>query len=297
MTPSGPFRCADSARARGDSLLGTAPRTDRWLLIEHPGPWKRDAVAGSGIAPHILASLNRVAVDQRARILLIRRPGRQHRGRSGSRSWAVCVGGGGTVWGSWRHDRDLRDAADALARPWPADDHDRDPVLLVCAHGVHDTCCAIRGRPVAQALQGRWPDRTWECSHVGGDRFAGNLVLLPDGFYYGNLDGQTAPDVVALHLAGRVPVDFLRGMARHPPPVQTAVGALHRQLGPLGANDVAVVSAERTGPSAWTVAATVAGTAELVRVDVVGKPAAPARLTCHALRDSAATAYEAAVLR
>ena len=28
-------------------------------------------------------------------------------------------------------------------------------VVLVCAHGVHDTCCAVRGRPVAAA---RTPD-------------------------------------------------------------------------------------------------------------------------------------------
>ena len=69
---------------------------------------------------------------------------------------------------------------------------DLGPILLVCTHGVHDTCCALRGRPVAAALAARWPGQVWECSHVGGDRFAPNVVVLPDGFYYGNLDPETA---------------------------------------------------------------------------------------------------------
>ena len=32
-----------------------------------------------------------------------------------------------------------------------------------------------------------WADEVWECSHIGGDRFAGNLVLLPDSLYFGAL--------------------------------------------------------------------------------------------------------------
>ena len=45
------FRCAAAARMRADPLAGSAPQTRGWLLLEHPGPWPVDAVAGSGIDP------------------------------------------------------------------------------------------------------------------------------------------------------------------------------------------------------------------------------------------------------
>src|SRR4029453_5830608 len=54
--------------------------------------------------------------------------------------------------------------------------------------GRHGACCAERGRPVAAALAQAHPEETWEVSHIGGDRFAGNLLVLPNGLYYGRLD-------------------------------------------------------------------------------------------------------------
>ncbi len=125
---------------------------------------------------------------------------------------------------------------------------DLGPILLVCTHGVHDTCCALRGRPVAAALAARWPDQVWECSHVGGDRFAPNVVVLPDGFYYGNLDPETAVGAIRRHLGGEVVVEHLRGMARFAPPVQAAAAAVFDRCGPLGADDVRVRSVRQIGP-------------------------------------------------
>ena len=73
---------------------------------------------------------------------------------------------------------------------------------LVCTNGRHDPCCADLGRPVVRALvAARAPD-VWECSHIGGDRFAANLVCLPDGVYYGRVDPDGAPGLVADHRAG-----------------------------------------------------------------------------------------------
>ncbi len=66
-------------------------------------------------------------------------------------------------------------------------------MALVCTHGRHDVCCAVRGRPVAAALAAAatgWD--VWECSHVGGDRFAANVLLVPSGELFGSLDEATA---------------------------------------------------------------------------------------------------------
>jgi hypothetical protein len=57
---------------------------------------------------------------------------------------------------------------------------------------------------------------------VGGDRFAANLVILPQGLYYGRLTSTSALEVVRGHLDGRVAVRSLRGRSCFVPAVQVA---------------------------------------------------------------------------
>ena len=291
--PQPAFRCANAARLRADPAAGSAPQADRWLLLEHPGPWPVEAVDGAGIDRGVLGGLQQAAGRAAARILLVRRPGRID--RMAARRWMVTGHNLGWVAGPWTEDRDLRAAAEALvADPAPAGGHP-EPTILVCTHGVHDACCAIRGRPVAAALAAEWPGQVWECSHVGGDRFAPNVVVLPDGFYYGNLDAESAVHTVRQHLAGAVEAGPLRGVARFPPPVQAAVVAMYERFGPLAPEAVTVESVSQVGPhhghgSETTVELRVA---ELggVLVEVLALRRPPARLTCRAGRETPATEY------
>lgn len=287
---SPPFRCADAARERRDPPLGTAPVATSFLLVEHPGPWRFDALTGAGWSPEVTEALTAAVRASRSRLLLIRRPGR--RVASTQRRWGITRVGGATTWGTWQEDRDLLAVADALTRPAPPTPAPatENPVLLVCAHGQHDTCCAVRGRPVAAALAARWPDATWECSHVGGDRFAANLVVLPDGTYYGDLDAESAAEVVAGHLAGRLDPRRLRGSVRWPPPAQAAVGEIHRREGPLGPDEVLAESWSVLGPGRWAIVVSVAGSRRR-RVEVRSERRAATRLTCSAQQDSFSTTY------
>jgi (2Fe-2S) ferredoxin len=286
------YRCADAARGRADPLAGTAPPTRRWLLLEHPGPWRIDAIAGAGIDPDILSILLAKAGSD-TRILLVRRPGRID--RQAARSWILAGLDTDTIAGSWRQDSDLLDAAAALTDPSIGAARS-DPVLLVCTHGVHDVCCALRGRPVAAAVASRWPELVWECSHIGGDRFASNVVVLPDGFYYGNLDPDSALATVDAHITGVVRPEYLRGMARHLPPVQAAVIAAYQHYGPLGPSDVSVRATEHIGPhhghgSETFVDLVVEPQQQLIRVHVLSIRRPDAQLTCRAVRATPATEY------
>jgi hypothetical protein len=291
--PDPPFRCSDAARVRADPLAGSAPPARRWLLLEHPGPWRTDAIAGAGIDPDVLSTL----VDRAGsatRILLIRRPGRID--RRAARRWILTALDSTTVTSRWRTDHDLLDAADALTAASPRQMETSEPLILVCTHGVHDVCCALRGRPVALELASRWPDLVWECSHIGGDRFAPNVVLLPDGFYYGNLDPTSAIDTVEAHLAGTVLTDRLRGITRYLPPVQAAAIAAYERFGPLGPSDVSVRATEHTGPhyghgSETIVDLVVGPQLRSVRVRVLSVRRADAQLTCRATRKTPATEY------
>ena len=296
---SQPFRCSDAARARGDQLTGTAPPATRWLLIEYPGPWAVDALGGSSIDPTIQQQLRAAAGRARARLLLIRRPERRASAAPERRLWAVLGRGAPAATGSWGDDGDLSAAARALDDPTnptadPTDDEPESgdqsaPMILVCAHGVHDVCCAVRGRPVARALAEVWPDQTWECSHVGGDRFAPNVVILPDGVYYGDLDPESARSVVADHLAGVVRTDHLRGFSGYPPPVQAAMAALYRRLDPATARGLAYRDHDVLDDGGWRVRFGLEQAAPVVEISAAA--AEPTRLTCRAVRATSATDY------
>ena len=289
-------RCADTARDRGDPPLGTAPVAGSFLLIEHPGPWRSDALAGAGWSAEVVDTLAAALRRSLGRLLLIRRPGR--RPVTTTRAWAVTRVGAGTVWGTWQHESDLMVAASCLSAPPSSPPQGRStpspaspaPVLLVCTHGLHDTCCAVRGRPVATELARRWPTATWECSHVGGDRFAANVVVLPDGTYYGGLDADSATEVVADHLDGRLDPLHLRGSVRWPPAAQVAVGEIHRTRGPYAAGDVRAESWATVAASRWLVEVSVPD-GRRWGVTVVGERRAAARLTCAATQVTRATSY------
>lgn len=294
------FHCSDSARERDDPLIGTAPVTSAFLLIEHPGPWRFDALSGAGWSPPIVAALTAAVQATRGRLLLIRRPGTRTSGTE--RVWGLTAVGGGTHWRTWRDEADLLDAATALrsvtetAQTSTEARTSSDPVLLVCAHGVHDTCCAVRGRPVAAELARQWPTATWECSHVGGDRFAPNVVVLPDGTYYGGLDTPSAPAVIEAHLGGRVDVRHLRGSVRWPPAAQAAVAEIHRRLGPYAADEVAADRWTAAGSRRWSVEVSVAGGRRFT-VDVVAERRDAAALTCAASQATVAAAYRIEAVR
>lgn len=290
---AGPARaplCAAAARVRGDALIGSVPTTRRWLLLEHPGPWQHDALGGLGLPAPVLDPLVAAIRAQGARALLVRRPGRTQ--PAPDRAWGVLDQRSGAVrWGRWSAPEDLLDAAAALAED-VVDGEPGEQVLLVCTHGRHDTCCAVWGRPVAAALAQRWPEQTWECSHLGGDRFAANVLVAPDGLYYGRLDGDTAVDVVAAHLRGEVDPTFLRGFSDVPPVVQAAVGAVHARFGPAPARGVRATDLQVLATDTWSVQL-VADAPLPARVSAVvtrGRQA-PAVLTCGAGAPSTAAVF------
>jgi hypothetical protein len=289
MATSTPL-CADTARERGDDMRGTALNVRRFLLIEHPGPWAFDALESSGIELEILRQLLVATRDAGGRTLLIRRHGRTE--QTPERAWAVAdIVDGRILWGSWSDDADLLAARDALGAPsvgWS-----EEPVLLVCTHGRHDTCCAIRGRPVAAALAERHGDRVWECTHVGGDRFAASVVVLPDGTYYGGLDDTHACDVLDRHLAGTVTPSHLRGSSMLSTVAQAAAVAVHERFGPGGARDVHAESIETIGPSQWRVELWCEGALPArVVVAVQAHRSTPAALTCRAPQETSARTFE-----
>lgn len=290
------FFCAERAQLRGDSMAGTASHGLVWVLIEYRGGWPPNGFDGLDIDPETKALVLSAAQTARARVLLVERPGRRR--REGPSSWAVLrhqkSGAHLQQWGTWSHDEDLAEIATALTSPGKPG---LPPVILVCTHGPHDPCCAVWGRPVGRALSQHWPELVWECSHVGGDRFAANAVVAPDGVYYGGLDAQSAVTTIEDHLAGRIRADYLRGYTDLFPPQQTAVAAALQRFGPAGRHDYQIVETLRDGDH-WRIHLT--GRAPHpahIDVELQARRTPPGQLTCRGPATGSVVVYELTSLR
>jgi hypothetical protein len=71
----------------------------------------------------------------------------------------------------------------------------------------------------------------WECSHVGGCRFAANVVVLPYGLYYGGTSPADAEALVEATDNGHLVPELLRGRSSLPAEVQAAEHFVRDRLG------------------------------------------------------------------
>ena len=275
-------RCAVAARLRGDPMTGTAAPAAGYLLVEQPGGWGRQALTSSRLDPAVGRDVSARAIRQGLRVLLIRRPGR--RPAPERRSWAVVSSRPGreqSSWGTFGTDEELRN----LPLDGSAGIPSYDPFYLVCTHGRHDTCCAVEGRPVALALAQHRPDAVWECSHVGGDRFAANVVAMPHGLYYGRVTTDRAADLVAAHERGDVLPDLLRGRSTTAPAAQAAVAHVRRELGDLAIESLQPAGTLHLGDGMFQVRLRGQPHNLIVTVRAGARPEA-GLLTCHARNDA-----------
>jgi hypothetical protein len=273
-------RCSLRSLAAEESLAGTASTIRHWLLIDHPGPWGRDGLLDARLPTDVGRDLRALEGRSGARVLLIRRSDRGPVDDAGRvRCFAVDTRDG---WlGSGVLDR-IEDAVrlDPRDRSSFRPDPGGAPLFVVCTHGRRDPCCAERGRPVASALARAFPGRTWESTHVGGDRFAGNLVAFPHGLYFGRLEPSEAPTIAHGYAEGRIArLDRYRGRSSDPFHVQTAEIALREELGLDRIDDLAPVDVRRDGDRVTVVCATPRGR---WGVRLERAPGPPMRLTCHA---------------
>lgn len=150
---------------------------------------------------------------------------------------------------------------------------------------------------MGRALSERWPELVWECTHVGGDRFAANVVVAPDGVYYGGLDAESSITTLAGHLADRVHAEHLRGYTDLFPPQQAAVAAALRRFGPAGRNDYTVADTVHHG-NHWRILLTGSPPHPgRVEVELQAHRAPPRQLTCRGPATSSAIVYELTSMR
>lgn len=261
-------RCADASLAAGEQLGATAVVAESWLVLEVPGAWPRDVGDGAALpagAREVVSAW--LSIARRPRLQFVRRPK-----RSGGRLLAFLVR-------SREQESEVRrielGALDELARLdlRSAGEVVDQSLVLVCGHGSRDRCCATRGTEVFELLDERLAEEElWISSHLGGHRFAPNLLVLPSGLQFGRVSRDDALFLTARALAGRIDVETYRGRTCYERAVQAAELAVRREARLEGIAELALEAVEEH----VITFATFAGSEYTVVVEEVQGPAVPA---------------------
>lgn len=265
-----PYACTRSSLGADEPLLATAVEdTDTWLLLEQDGRWgpkvAEATTIGDALSAHLEPALARFP---RARFQLIRR------GDCGVNGWRLVIARSGdtpSVHAIWLPERDLILSLDIDAllsgRLPPSAVALDDPLFLVCTHGKRDPCCARWGQPLYQAVSAVAEARTWQCSHLGGHRFAPTMLILPWGYVLGRVPASSAAAIVSATDAGCLEsLDRVRGRTSLAAPAQAAELLLRRRLGELRLDSVRVRRSHEVSEHAWRVELEVDGQQHVVEV-------------------------------
>lgn len=236
-----------STAAAVEPLAGTAPFARGWLILEHPVPWGRDALTQSELPSEVVSHILDAQAQGPLMFLAARRSGADGRRRPETgprRVWlAHCAPEGGLVRTGMVTgpegllDIDLSQIANGHLPDFG--EHVVASIEFVCTHSTRDACCAVHGR---RRIATASPD-VWECSHLGGHRFAATSLFLPSGRLYGRLGSWREP--------GEPEPEYLRGPSYLPAPLQAAECAvrIHAQISPDQALHVTEIQSLDEGPT------------------------------------------------
>jgi hypothetical protein len=276
--------CAAVSSASDEPLVATASRIDHWILVEYRGAWARDVLGDCLFSPELKAHLRgQLGALERSRLLFVKKP--ERRSQSGRRVFFGTSRPGQERFFELEveHHNDLLDvdlvaaldAGGGPAKPLEG------PLYVVCTHGKRDRCCAKFGRPLYDVLRHETEtERVWQSTHVGGDRFAGNVVVLPQGLYYGRVGPGDAARVLAAHASGEIDLDRYRGRSAFSFSVQAAERAIRESKELRGIDDLTFLGSSSLQDDSWRVRFRMPDAA-VHEVDVAAVTASePVYLTC-----------------
>jgi hypothetical protein len=281
------FYCSELSRGFNEVTYGTASTGDAWLLLEYPYWWGVRAFHESALSTPVKAHLNRALKSiRRARLLFIKQD------RVASRELSLFIVYTREADPSIFRlkfkayeqllDIDLAAAGQSLAHAVEF----KSPLYLVCTHGRRDKCCAKFGYPVYKTLRAHAGDSVWQSSHVGGDRFAANLVCFPHGLFYAHATTESGCAIIDEYGRRRLVLDKYRGRACYSHPTQAAEFFIRAETGITGIDDLRLVGCESLDEGTWRVkfASTVEGKSHEARVRIMVSEF-QSYVTCHSTEE------------
>lgn len=248
--------CSLQSLFAGDALAGTAPQAKTWVLVEQPGPWGREALKDSQLAPELAESLRELDAQPGMKVLLTRHPSRTSRSGATDRYVWVSRSDGHVCELFQAQYADQRELAatsfSGLSDGYIGSEfkqiHDR--FAFVCTHSGRDACCAVLGRELIDRSIPEYPDPfshlVWECSHIGGHRFAPTALLTPINTVVGRCEAGTVHKWVA---TGTINAGYIRGASWLDPQAQAAQAYVLNENPELQTPDIQIEPTEEESSS------------------------------------------------
>lgn len=210
-----------------ESMWGTAEQVDVWLLLEYKPGWRAKALADNDLAEQtrrwLTQSIDRLSnAGYKVRPQFVRQP----EVARGDCRLLVAVAERLLEFSGTGYDfLQTLDLLEIVQNPHPHPQLEQ-PRYFVCTNGQRDLCCSRFGLPSYVALRERVGDRVWQVSHLGGHRFAPNVLVLPAGVLYGRVAVESVAEFLNATESDEIDFAHLRGRARYPAHVQAAEASL-----------------------------------------------------------------------
>jgi hypothetical protein len=249
------YRCSLRSLELDEPLFATATETQVYFLLEYNRTWNAKAFDESDLPEAVKAQVKQALKRiPGARLLMIK--GRSGRSAANPHFFAARLSDRGPALyafqlSSYPDLLDLDLPALAAGSERYAAQRSQEPLYLVCTNGRRDPCCAEHGPTVFRSISQSLGQTVWQTSHLGGHRFAANLVYLPYGLFFGRLDSLSAEGVVAALQRSELDLDHYRGRACYAPPIQAAEYFLRRQTGLSDIDALYLVQVEQTSDQEW----------------------------------------------
>lgn len=261
------FFCSELSRRAAEMPTGTASTGANWFLLEYPHGWGRHALGDSALSKEVKRFFADATARVRSSRVLFIKTDRGRRSAHMNFFVVRCRERSPQVVRFQLEKYDDLTALDLSAVVAGTNLQggvvSNAPLFLVCTHGRRDKCCAKFGLPVYNALRASEGDAVWQASHVGGDRFAANLVCFPHGLFYAHLTGTEGQRIAAEYGEGRVVLDKFRGRACYAHQVQAAELFARARSGIVGLGALHFHSSAREGEREWRIRFIETGTSRM----------------------------------
>jgi hypothetical protein len=277
--------CAELTREAEHPVTGTATGVAVWFLLEYHGQWRARAEDDNDLPPAVQSHLaEHLAAVPDSRMLFIKQ---QEMSEEGLRFFVVRT----DEVRPRLYKFNLAAHEDLTALDLTAvaagdeafgDQVYEEPLFLVCTNGKRDKCCAKFGMVTFKALlDTQRPEAAWQSTHIGGHRYAPNMLFMPHSVNYGLFDPHEVQPAVDAYLRGEIyDLNRYRGRTYYAPPVQAADTLLRRELNLLALDGVQLRSAVEMEEGQWHVQFDLTESGKRYEVRLLARMTEPHLVSC-----------------
>jgi hypothetical protein len=223
--------CSEQSLNAREDIFATAPRVDVWFLLEYRGAWTDKAFLDSKIPEDVKERINiNLETIPNARLQLIKR------GSNSGDTLKFYIAKSDELEPKL-FEFDFRSYEEILGldinKILKGNYNLREePLFLVCTNGAYDRCCGKYGAPVyLEAVKNEMDFMVWQTTHLGGHRFAANVLHLPYGIYYGRVTHLGVHKLIEDSRNCGIDLEHYRGRSCYNKDVQAAEYFLRTKTG------------------------------------------------------------------